>query len=140
LIPCGLYLRRIGKADSDKCPECGKLDDIRHYFAECRSLQTFWQSFASWWAEICQSRTELDTRTIMFGDMSMNNLCEEFNVCLIVAKWHVHKERLAGNKPFFYKFLCQLKHHLVVERCIAIRNNSVQKFEKKWEAILDEIT
>ena len=140
LIPCGLYLNRIGRADSDKCPECGELDEITHYFAECRQLQTFWQSFANWWAEISQSRIEIDTRVIMFGDMSRSKLCDEYNVCIIVAKWHIYKEKLAGNKPFFYKFLCQLKYHLAVERCIAIRNNSIQKFERKWEAILDEIT
>ena len=107
---------------------------------ETTNLQTFWQSFANWWAEISQSRVEIDTRVIMFGEVGRSKLSEEFNVCLIVAKWHVYKEKLAGNRPFFYKFLCQLKHHLVVERCIATRNNSLQKFERKWEAILDEIT
>jgi hypothetical protein len=140
LTPCALYLKRIGKADSDKCPDCGELDEIIHYFGECSFLQTFWQSFANWWAEISQSRIEIDARVIMFGDVSKGKLSDEMNACLIIAKWHIYKEKLAGNKPFFYKFLCQLKYHLVIERCIATRNNSLQKFERKWEAILDEIT
>jgi hypothetical protein len=104
LTPCRLYLKRIGKADSDRCPECGELDEITHYFGECRSLQPFWQNLANWWAEISQSRIEIDIRVIMFGGMSGDKLRDELNVCLIIAKWHVHKEKMAGNKPCFYKF------------------------------------
>jgi hypothetical protein len=140
LIPCGLYLKRIEKAENDKCPFCGKLDDIIHYFGDCHELQSFWQSFASWWAGISHRIVELDLRTIMFGGIEGMKLRNEFNICLIVAKWHIYKEKLSGSLPFFYKFLCEMKYRLNIERYIAARNNKLAKFETDWDPILDEIT
>jgi hypothetical protein len=40
LTPCNLYLKRIDRSGTDKCPRCGKLDDIIHYFVECTEVSS----------------------------------------------------------------------------------------------------
>jgi hypothetical protein len=76
----------------------------------------------------------------MFGEATGVKLRNELNICLIVAKWHIYKEKLSGNSPCFYKFLCEMKYRLNMERYIAARNNRMSKYETEWDPILDVIT
>jgi hypothetical protein len=52
LIPCTLYLKIINRSETDKCPMCGELDDIIHYFYECTETRVFWNSFLKWWKQM----------------------------------------------------------------------------------------
>jgi hypothetical protein len=52
LTPCNLYLKRIEKSETDRCNWCHEIDDTAHFFAECIMLNSFWNSFALWFAEM----------------------------------------------------------------------------------------
>ena len=140
LIPCNLYLYRITKSDTDKCDKCGKLDDIMHYFCECYQMVTFWSSFSRWWENMMNQRIQLDQKTILVGCITNNNNFESLNACILIAKWHIYKNKLNNDLIFFYKFLCELKYAIMIEKNIAVRNNQLQKHNEIWGKIEDHLT
>jgi hypothetical protein len=138
LIPCNLYLKRIQKSDTDKCDQCGELDDLLHYLYECNQNAVFWSRFSNWWQDITDVNIQLDRKTIMVG-------CTEdtegaLNACILIAKWHIYKSKLNSEQIFFYKFLCELKYALVIEKNIALRNNTLAKYNVLWQKIEEYIT
>ena len=57
-----------------------------------------------------------------------------------MAKWYVYKSKLNESGTFFYKFLCELKYNILIEKTIAIKNDTLQKYINKWEMIDRELT
>jgi hypothetical protein len=140
LIPCNQYLHRIKRSDINTCNTCNKLDDLEHYFCECNEARIFWNSFTQWWKNFTGAEITLDTKTILLGIYENRIKNEQLNACIILAKWHIYKNRLNQEKNFFYKFLCDLKYYLRIEHTIALRNDKTYKYENIWQKIADHLT
>jgi hypothetical protein len=138
IIPCNLYLFRIKRSISDKCELCQKLDDLGHYFYLCQPMRIFWNSFAQWWQNMTNEQIIIDKQTCLYGTLdTKNNL---LNACIILAKWHIYKTKLNLSQTFFYKYLCDLKYFLIIEKTIALRNNKLSSYQKIWQTLEDHIT
>jgi hypothetical protein len=59
---------------------------------------------------------------------------------MIYAKWHIYRNKLNSEDIFFYKYLCDLRYYLVVEKNIALRQNKLQDFNKKWQKVEENMT
>ena len=140
LIPCNLYLKRITKSDTDKCHKCGKLDDIMHYFYECQEVQNFWNSFQKWWKRATKDDIKLTKTQVIVGVLDKYNNKDILNACILMAKWHIYKGNLNQTQPFLYKFLCEMKYNLLIEKTIAIKNNRLIKYDQKWAIIEEALT
>jgi hypothetical protein len=140
LIPCNLYLFRIKKSNSDKCINCQKLDDLYHYLYGCEHVQPFWYSFERWWKQITNEDIQIRKQELIIGVLGNNSKNELLNTCILMAKWHVYKNKLDESSIFFYKFVCELKYYIKVEKTIALNNNTLKVYEQKWEIIEREIT
>jgi hypothetical protein len=140
LIPCNLYLYRITKSDTDKCQQCHILDDIFHYFYQCESVNGFWKSFSVWWKNMTGQNIQLDIRIIMVGFTGQSSEAKAINACLLMAKWHLYKCKLNEDSIFFYKFLCELKYSLIIEKAIALREDRIEKYNEMWKDIEDYLT
>ena len=81
---------------------------------------------------------KIDKRIVIIGDTRKNN--DKLNACLLIAKWFIYCEKIHKKYPFFYKFLFHLKHKLVIEKIIFIRNSKYDKYLTLWEHIEDYIT
>jgi hypothetical protein len=138
LVPCNLYLNRITKSDTNKCNVCQQLDDIMHYLYECEDLRTFWNTFNRWWKNFEGDNIILNGKMIWAGVLDDNiKINEILNICIIIAKWHIYKCKLNEKQPFFYRFLCELKQNIVIEKTIALKNNNITKYIKKWQPMED---
>ena len=82
----------------------------------------------------------LDQKTIIVGSIENNENFESLNACLLIAKWHIYKNKLNNDDIFFYKFLCELKYALMIEQSIALRNNRLQKYNEIWQKIENNLT
>jgi hypothetical protein len=140
LIPCNLYLHRISRSDTDKCETCNVLDDLNHYLFQCKQVEPFWNSFKIWWKNMTEEDITLDKNKVKLGFIENLKNNESLNACILIAKWHIYKNKLNSTPIFFYRYLCDLKYHLVIEKNIAIRQNSLQKHTKKWQTIEDYVT
>jgi hypothetical protein len=138
LIPCKLYLFIIKKSDSFLCTECNVTDNIIHFMYSCTDTSRFWKTFEHWWNDMMNVTIKIDKKMVIIGDMSKDN--EQLNACLLIAKWFIYCEKIHEKDVFFYKFLCHLKHKLIIEKMIYIRNNKYEKYLILWEHIEDYIT
>jgi hypothetical protein len=139
LVPCNLYLYRIGKTNSDKCNSCNILDDQIHYFYECEEVQLFWKSFCNWWNNMMNDRLVIDKTIAIIGKIERNKKKDQLNALLQLARWYIYTEKLNYQNPFLYKFLCHLKYKIIIEKIIYLRNNNMSGFNKMWEEVEEYI-
>ena len=140
LIPCNQYLFRIKRSDSNKCIYCHQLDDLYHYLYGCEQVKPFWYSFETWWKGITNEDIQIRKKELIIGVLGNNIKNTLLNTCILMAKWHIYKNKLNESSIFFYKFLCDLKYYIQVEKTIALKNNTLKLYEQKWETIEREIT
>jgi hypothetical protein len=140
LTPCNNYLKRIKKSETDRCHWCPEIDDTAHYFAECKHLSGFWASFAQWYAGMTNKKLNLTLENIIVGVLNKDKGADTLNACLLLAKWHIYKQKLDQQKIFFYKFLCQLKYYIKTERTIAIRSNQPIEYLNTWQIVEEYLT
>jgi hypothetical protein len=140
LIPCNLYLKQIKRHDTDICNWCEKTDNTAHYFVRCQQLIPFWSSFTSWWQDLLQEEINFTVEEILVGVLNNDAKYETINACILLAKWHIYKNKLNQSDTFFYRYLCELKYYLNTEKSIAIKNNKLETYNTKWQAVEEHLT
>ena len=140
LTPCNVYLKRITRSDTDKCDRCPMLDDITHYIFECEQVKIFWNSFTQWWRNWTNETLDICKQTVLIGILGKTHKHKQINACILLAKWHIYKTKLDQTNVCFYKFLCELKYFLVIEKSIALRNNKLTQYSDIWQKLEDHLT
>ena len=135
IIPCNLYLFKIGRSDSFKCHSCDKLDDITHYFYGCEETKIFWNSFKNWWNNMTNENITITMQSAVVGIINQGARHERLNACLQLARWYIYTEKLNLKDTFLYRFLCLLKYKINIEKIICQKNNQISKFNKLWQEI-----
>ena len=139
LVPCNLYLFRIGKINSHTCNSCNKIDHITHYFYECEETKIFWISIQNWWNNMMNDTLKIDKTMAMIGKIGINKKKDILNAVLQLVRWYIYTEKLNFQNPCLYKFLCRLKYKIKIEKIIYLRNNQISRFDKMWEEIKEYI-
>jgi hypothetical protein len=116
------------------------LDDIPHYILGCAQVKDFWKSFEIWWKNNTQENIKLGKQDILAGVLGNKQKNKLINACILLGKWHIYKTKLNQSDIFFYKFLCDLKYYLVIEKTIALRNNNMQNYTNMWQIIENALT
>jgi hypothetical protein len=93
-----------------------------------------------WWNTMTEELTFLYKSSARTGFIGQHKNINTLNACLLLAKWHVYKNKLNESEIFFYNFLCDLKYNLNLEKTIAIRNNRLDKYTTKWQFVEDFLT
>jgi hypothetical protein len=140
LIPTNQYLKRITRSDTDICPWCTKTDDIAHYFVRCTALIPFWNSFTNWCQGMLEEEINFTVEDIIVGILTNNEKYDTINACILMAKWHIYKCKLDHSDAFFYKYLCELKYHINIEKSIALKNNKLVEYVSKWQIVENQLT
>ena len=94
----------------------------------------------NWWNAMSGELTFLDKASALTGFIGKHKNINTLNACLLLAKWHVYKNKLNDSEIFFYNFLRELKYHLNTEKLIAIRNDRLHQYINKWQFVEDHIT
>ena len=69
--------------------------------------------------------------SILFGFPIVDDLHHALNYCIILAKYFIHRQKLFENDDLdFYKYLCELKYNLKIERSICKSSKKFDKFDK----------
>jgi hypothetical protein len=142
LVPCNHYLKRINKSDTHFCNYCNNnsIDDLNHYLYECDLIKPFWNSFQNWWRNVTNEHITLSATKIKVGILGNYTKNETLNACIIMAKWHIYKNKLNESHIFFYRFLCDLKYYLIIEKNIYLKQGKLHIYTAKWQTIEDYIT
>jgi hypothetical protein len=143
LLPSNLYLSRIGKSDSDKCPKCNILEDMLHYLVECPDTNMIWLQLSRWWSDVANQNIELSKRDIMIGvhDRQLQiKMKEQLNEIITLTKWKIHANKQLGENTGFYQILYSIKYMITLDEIIATRNETLHKHEEKWNLIKEHLT
>jgi hypothetical protein len=108
---------------------------------ECETTIVFWNNFKTWWCNLTGGQDiQINKETVILGFTDNYKIRIALNACLLFAKWHIYKSKLNQSPPFFYKYLCNLKHNLVIEKTIALKNNKLLMYNQVWHEIENYIT
>ena len=140
LTPTNSYLKKISKSDTDKCNWCTEIDNTTHYFATCSNLTPFWNSLATWCHGMLEEEINFTVNNVLVGILEKSMKYETLNAILLMAKWHLYKNKLNQSDTFFYRFLCELKYNINLEKSIALKNNKLTEYNNKWQKVENHLT
>jgi hypothetical protein len=143
LIPCNLYLSRIGKSDSDKCSFCNELDDIVHYMVECPEVMEIWNHLCRWWEEFSGRNIVLTGRDIIVGLEARENKLSmkyQLNTIILVTKWKIYANKQLGQKTNFVQIRREIEQMISTLEYIASRNHKLARHEETWKRIADYLS
>jgi hypothetical protein len=138
LTPCNLYLFTIKRRVNFTCNFCNAIDNIIHYFFTCNETALFWSSLEKWWNNMENDNLKIDKTMAMLGVLEGKDI-DKLNAVLLLARWYIYSEKQNAHNPFLYKFLCQLKYKIKIERMICSRSGSLDFFNKIWAEIEENL-
>ena len=65
---------------------------------------------------------------------------EQLDEIITSTKWRIHANKQLGETTCFYQILFNIKNMLQIQKLIANKNHTLQKYEDKWGSIEDFIT
>ena len=136
IIACNKWLYNIKIATSPDCLRCDdhSVDDIVHYFIECKQLDGFWNRLEQWWNHLSTCKIVITPKHVLFGLYYDNEYFAQINYIILLAKWYIYGQHRKNRSIDFYKFLPYLKCQLSQEEYIcSIRN--CNSFETRWKTI-----
>jgi exonuclease III len=140
LIPCNLYLKRIGKSDTDKCPICNELDDITHFLAACPETALAWKQLERWWNAMTNQNKVIDEKSIMIGAEMYGPMHEQWNLIIMATKWRIYANKIMGQSTCLYQILCAIRNMLNINKLIANKIGRVENYTKMWGDIESYLT
>jgi hypothetical protein len=143
LIPCNLYLKRIGRSKVDTCPACNELDDLRHYLIECPDTQPIWLKVFRWWRTITTQKITLTDRDILIGLEPRNIKVEmekQLEHIIQTTKWIIHANKQLGQSLSFNKVLGGIRYMMQIQKIIAIKNGRGVTYDEEWSVIENLLT
>jgi exonuclease III len=142
LIPCNLYLARIGKSNTNTCGTCNELDDIVHYMVECPETKAIWNKVSFWWRGICGQEIDLSKQDIILGMETKNAkliMKEQLDVIILATKWKIYTNKQLGQELDIFQVKRKIKQTIDTLEYIANRNQKLGKHDKIWEKIIERL-
>ena len=139
ILNCNYWLHKIKIKETPICRFCTEDETIEHFFFGCATTKDFWYAFLTWWKTTGNlAHEQLEENDIILGfhmDDKKENL---FNQCILIGKKMIYDHKNFKNKqPDIYKFHCDLKDIVEIDRKICTKNNSISVFESYWGNISD---
>jgi hypothetical protein len=135
IINVNYWLYKIKILDSPICRYCTKEETIEHFFFVCAITKQFWYAFLTWWKAGGLTDLEiLEEKDIILG-YRMTELSEfsTLNCCILIGKKMIYEQKNYHKcQPDIYKFHCELKTVIEMERQICTKNNNLSTFYINW--------
>ena len=133
ILTTNTFLFLINKREDSKCTFCeGEPETIVHLFLRCRYVATFWSEIGRYLA--ISGMGELSESHKMFGKVDSPMITH----IVTLAKYMIYGSRRNEKRPNFANFKARLKMDFDAERQIAIKNNTLECFNKKWSLLKQE--
>jgi hypothetical protein len=138
LLPCNLYLKRIGKSDTDKCPKCNLLDDQMHYMVECAEVASIWSHLTQWWKVLTNQVITFTSRDIIIGlEQRQEKIAKKMQLdeIILAVKWRIYANNQMGENIGFHHILCSIRNMISIHKLIATRKGKGDKHDGIWGEI-----
>ena len=134
------FLTGLLLKEHNLCTHCDNcIDDIVHYFVQCKTVINFWTEVFNWWQKISETVIHVEICEILFGILNPNEdtTMNVLNVILTTAKWFIYQCKKGENNIFFVNYLVYLRHTFEVEKYIEYKNGNKTEFDYKWTLLCD---
>jgi len=140
VYPCNYWLFTCKILQSPDCEICKVEDSIQHYFTSCCNLVDFWHYFNKWVNRVAKCQLIITPTIIIFGITDSIPMACEINFCIILAKNFIKNCKKNGKITFdLYDFLVYLKTTLQLKYLYHSVNCTIEKFNRKWLVIYENI-
>jgi hypothetical protein len=136
IFPCNEWLSKMNIKASGQCSFCEQKDSIQHHLIQCPKTLLFWKMFYKWWNSLNVPRiSDIDMTNILFGHPEKCKLTDVLNYVLLIAKYHIYKQKQNNSQPFLPLMLIELKNQLIVDEHINIKNGTRTKFIDEFDVV-----
>ena len=130
------FLYKIGVKSSPMCSFCDNhIQTISHLFWKCTFVASFWKDLIEWLYKKGIYIEHLSDSDIFFGVKSSNNFLL-LNTVILRAKKFVFSCNYLSKRPSFSIFKHEIYRVEKIERCIALKKNTLSVHKKKWSALI----
>jgi hypothetical protein len=138
-IPTNKGLTLMNKADNMECRWCGKLEDIKHLYWECRKKRDVWKQLGVLYREITGKTLFLRKEKCLLGIFTTTRLKPnkvtmqlQRSLCLI-TKYYIHWCKCLDEKEPTREGLTEyLREYIRIEEDSAKQKGWEGKFREKW--------
>ena len=118
------------------CSFCDNhIQTISHLFWKCTFVASFWKDLIEWLYKKGIYSDHLSDSDIFFGVKSYNNFLL-LNTVILCAKKFVFSSNYLSKRPSFSIFKHEIYRVEKIERCIALKKNTLSVHKKKWSALI----
>lgn len=125
-----LYKMKI--KDNDHCSFCNsKTETIFHLLYQCDIVTSFWKQIQLYIRCILAPtlrNINITPLIVILGTQKDDAL----DLVLLLAKFHIYRARVQNTKPNVITFKHEILFHLKAEKSVAISNNRLNQYDKKW--------
>ena len=137
VITCRKKLHEMKLVDNPKCTVCPDIDNLQHFFVQCKYVNIFWTELFSWLNSKFNYNLIVNEQDILFGVSGISDTILVVNYIILHAKWYIYKNRINDNHSLaISSFKGQLKYKLKIEKIIT--REQPEKFIK-FKALFDEL-
>ena len=115
--------------DTQYCTFCkNEIESIEHLFFDCRVVKCFW-GVVSQYLQNFYDEFELNRKNVLLGFLTETSY---FNFLIIVIKNYIYHCKLKEKYPNIIELKSKLYYLYHIEEFIALKNNHIEIFERKW--------
>jgi hypothetical protein len=139
ILPTNSLLEKMHVKPNDRCNFCKEeKDSLLHIYWECKSLEFFWTNVNDLLEILLKedfTDLSLDKETIILGYCGKESWGNLTNFLILFAKYFIHCCYWTDRQPSFDAFYTKLKYYHNIELDIAIANNQIEKYIKKYKLL-----
>ena len=131
-LPTQRYLFIRNVVETPICRQCNQTDTIEHFLFSCNEVKPLWNTL---FKKIY--KTQFNTvHNVIFGVI---NSKPAINLLILLGKQYIVQCKLAASAltPTVHGLMLFINYHVNIEKRIAISNNHIHIFRKKWSNVLN---
>ena len=105
----------------------------------CPQAVTFWTEFNNWFRKSKNTTTTLTKTDLIYGVLKDSPPPQALNHLILIGKYFLFVSANNNTKYQFADFVITVREKLSLEKYIAIRTNTVNRFAAKWKNFIDLI-
>ena len=124
-------LFKIGFITEDKCSFCkSDSETLSHLLFDCIKTKSFWRDFEYYFYSLSKEFVHLTLKDVIVGVIITE--CPLLNYLLLIAKIYLWDCRRTQILPNITGFKLKVKNKFETEKYVCMKNNTLDKFNKKW--------
>lgn len=134
ILPVNTYLKNIGIKNCNKCNICKtEIESIQHLFWECDEIKRIWQMLIEWIQNKINKTIQLNLTSILFGNSENLQTSYPLNFIILHTKYSIYCSSRKNDKITLNEIKNFLLYRFNIEKTLAQKNMTIDKFNKLWE-------